>query len=79
MAQPQPTSQSPSRIEPGRGSRSFQPKRLAAASKQRISERLVNGRPLIGSFVVSLIRRSSIGSMPSLTASSSIALSSANM
>ena len=51
MAQPQPTRQSPSRIEPG--SRFCQPKALPASSKHFIRERLVKGSPLIGSFIVS--------------------------
>jgi hypothetical protein len=72
-------SQSPSRIEPGSGVRRLQPNASAAASKQRIREREVYGRPLTGSVVVSLRRRSSIGSIPSAWASSSIADSRPNM
>ena len=78
-AQPQPTSQSPSRMLRGSGLRDFQPKASAPASKQRINPRLVKGRPLIGSFAMSLRRRSSIGSSFSAWASSSIADSSPNI
>ena len=51
--------------EAGFGSRRSQPNAAAASSKHGISERLVYGKPLIGSVRVSLIRRSSTGSMPS--------------
>src|SRR5579884_2804077 len=77
-AQPQPTSQSPSRIAPGLGSRRLQPNASAAWSKQAINDRLVYGSPLIGSRIVSLRRRNSIGSICKAMASSSIADSSAN-
>lgn len=77
-AQPSPTRQGPSRIEPGRGTRRDQPKARAPAAKQAISGRVENGFPETGSTAVSLIRRSAIGSMPSATAISSTALSRAN-
>lgn len=78
VAQPHPTSQSPSRIDPGFGSRLAQPSAAAAASKQGISIRGVYGRPLMASWSVSLTRRNSTGSVPSFAASWSIADSRAN-
>ena len=79
VAQPQPIAQSPSRIDPGRGSRRAQPNAVDAVSKHCISERLEYGAPVTGLFIVSLRRRSSTGSIASATASSSTALSRANM
>ena len=61
------------RVEDAGGQRTGQERVVDAI--QDISERVENGLPSTGSVMVSLIRRSSIGSMPSFQASSSIALS----
>ena len=74
-----PTSQRPSRRAPGVGSRSAQPKRSAPSRRHATRLRELNGMPFSGSSAGSLAIRSSIGSMPQATASSSIADSSANM
>ena len=70
---PQPTSSRPSRIERGSGLRPDQPKRSLATSRHVSIERLENGRFSPSSIAGSVRRRSSTGSMPSETASSSIA------
>lgn len=76
-AVPVPSSQRPSRRTPGRGSRSAQPNLRAPSSKQASRLRPANGRPETGPAVGSLRARSSIGSMPHRSASSSSADSTA--
>ncbi|CAM5735299.1 hypothetical protein SAFG77S_08334 [Streptomyces afghaniensis] len=77
-AVPVPSSQRPSRRTPGRGSRSAQPNLRAPSRKQAIRLRLLNGSPDTGPTAGSLSTRSSIGSMPHRSASSSSAASRAN-
>lgn len=77
-AVPVPTSHRPSRRTPGRGSRASQPKRRAPSWKQAATLRPANGSPLTGPVSGSLRSRSSIGSTPHFSASSSRAHSSAN-
>jgi hypothetical protein len=77
-AVPVPISQRPSRRTPGLGSRSPQPNRRAPSRKQAITLRLPKGSPDTGPRSGSLRMRSSIGSMPVFSASSSMADSSAN-
>ena len=79
VAQPVPTSHSPSRLTPARGSRSAQPNRAAPCRHAVTICRDENGTPLSGSFSGSLRIRSSTGSIPSSTASSSTATSSAKV
>ncbi len=77
-AVPVPSSQRPSRRTPGRGSRSAQPNRRAPSRKQAARLRPANGRPDTGPLSGSLRSRSSTGSIPHFSASSSSAASSAN-
>ena len=77
-AVPVPSSQRPSRRRPGRGSRSAQPNLPAPSRKQASRLRLLNGSPDTGPSSGSLRTRSSIGSRPHFSASSSSADSSAN-
>ena len=75
---PVPSSQRPSRRRPGRGSRSAQPNLRAPSRKQASRLRPLNGSPETGPTSGSLRARSSIGSRPHFSASSSSADSSAN-
>ena len=79
VATPMPTSHRPSRIERGSGVRSDQPNRSAPTANASRSIRCENRLPLRGSVSGSLRIRSSIGSMPSSWASSSIADSRTNV
>ncbi|SCE60436.1 hypothetical protein GA0115253_108463 [Streptomyces sp. Termitarium-T10T-6] len=74
-AVPVPSSQRPSRRTPGRGSRSAQPNLRAPSRKQAARLLPANGSPETGPTSGSLRRRSSIGSMPPRSASSSRAAS----
>ena len=77
-ATPSPTSWWPSRIEPGRGMRRLHPKRSAPRRRHWTSWRSEYGRfGFSGSTWVSLRTRNSTGSMPSFSAISSMATSSA--
>ena len=62
-------------MAPGLAERLLQPKSSAPRLKQGTSERLLQGNPFTGSLAGSFLMRNSTGSMPSLIASSSIALS----
>ncbi|QRP51375.1 hypothetical protein I6J71_12400 [Amycolatopsis sp. FDAARGOS 1241] len=76
---PQPTMlPSSAIIEPGCGSRPSQPNCSAPRRRHSPRNRVENGRPVIGSFAVSLASRRSTGSRSSAYASSSIADSTAN-
>ena len=73
-----PTSQRPSRTWPGFGLRRDQPNRSAPSLRQRTSWRSEKRRSgFSGSTCVSFFARNAIGSMPSFSAISSIAISSA--
>ncbi len=72
---PVPSSQSPSRLERGAGSRSLQPNRSAPSRRHSSNPSLDQGFPW-GSVGARSRRRSSTGSMPSSWASSSMAVSS---
>jgi len=79
-ATPRPTSQRPSRTWPGSARRWLQPKRWAPVRRHSMSWRCEKGRSgFSGSTWVSLMTRNSTGSMPSLVAISSMAISSAIM
>ena len=77
-ATPMPTSQRPSLVWPGLATRASQPKRRAPSRRQGIRFRVEYGTCFSGSCAGSLRMRSSIGSRPTASASSSIAHSSAS-
>ncbi|CAM5580101.1 hypothetical protein SCYAM73S_08154 [Streptomyces cyaneofuscatus] len=77
-AVPVPSSQRPSRRIPGRGSRSAQPNLRAPSRRQAARLWVLKGRPETGPTSGSLRRRSSTGSRPARSASSSRADSIAN-
>ncbi len=73
-----PIIQLPSRLSPGRAERRDQPKRSAPTRKHSSRRRIEKGRSgFSGSTWVSLSTRKAIGSSPSFSAISSIAISSA--
>ena len=77
-ATPIPTSHLPSRTCPGLAFRRDQPNRCAPSFRQRTSSRCEKRRSgFSGSTWVSFLMRNAIGSMPSFSAISSIAISSA--
>ncbi len=78
-ATPVPIHQSPSSVARASRGRAHQPKRSAPRWRHSTSRRLLKGFPVSGSTSGSLRSRSSIGSTPAASASSSIATSSANM